>query len=201
MKNKNLANRVKELRKRKGFSQEELTEISGLSLRTIQRIENGETEPRGDTFKRLANTLNVTPDELIDWTLQEDKGYLQALNLSALSFLFFPLLGIIIPLIMWISKKDKLKNVNVLAKSIINFQITWIIIFSVGFICNALLLANKLDTTGVISPTMIINNLRNQMILVVVMYCFNFIMILINSYRIYKEKNIRYFPKINFLRV
>ncbi|WP_341217146.1 DUF4870 domain-containing protein, partial [uncultured Wocania sp.] len=148
-----------------------------------------------------ANALNVTPDELIDWTLQEDKGYLQALNLSALSFLFFPLLGIIIPLIMWISKKDKLKNVNVLAKSIINFQITWIIIFSVGFICNALLLANKLDTTGVISPTMIINNLRNQMILVVVMYCFNFIMILINSYRIYKEKNIRYFPKINFLRV
>uniref|UniRef100_UPI0030F528A3 helix-turn-helix domain-containing protein n=1 Tax=uncultured Wocania sp. TaxID=2834404 RepID=UPI0030F528A3 len=71
MKNKNLANRVKELRKRKGFSQEELTEISGLSLRTIQRIENGETEPRGDTFKRLANALNVTPDELIDWTLQE----------------------------------------------------------------------------------------------------------------------------------
>ncbi|WP_034041144.1 helix-turn-helix domain-containing protein [Wocania ichthyoenteri] len=201
MKNKNLANRVKELRKRKGFSQEELTEISGLSLRTIQRIENGETEPRGDTFKRLANALNVTPDELVDWTLQEDKGYLQALNLSALSFLFFPLLGIIIPLIMWISKKDKLKNVNVLAKSIINFQITWIIIFSVGFICNALLLTNKLDTTGVISPTIIINNLRNQMILVVVMYCFNFIMILINSYRIYKEKNIRYFPKINFLRV
>ncbi|WP_418603392.1 DUF4870 domain-containing protein [Hwangdonia sp.] len=200
MKNKNLANRVKALRKRKGFSQEELTENSGLSLRTIQRIENGETEPRGDTLKRLANALHVTPDDLIDWTVQEDNGYLQALNLSALSFLFFPLLGIIIPLIMWISKKDKLKDVNVLAKSIINFQITWIIIFSVGFICNALLLANKIDTTGVLSPTIIINNLRNQMILVVVMYCFNLIMILINSYRIHKKVNVRYLPKINFLR-
>ena len=53
MKNKNLSKKVKELRKRKGFSQEELAENSGLSLRTIQRIENGETEPTGETLKRI----------------------------------------------------------------------------------------------------------------------------------------------------
>lgn len=41
MKNKILAKKVKELRKRKGYSQEELAEKSGLSLRTVQRIENG----------------------------------------------------------------------------------------------------------------------------------------------------------------
>jgi transcriptional regulator with XRE-family HTH domain len=44
-----MAIRIKELRTRRGFSQEELSERTGLSLRTIQRIENGETEPRGDT--------------------------------------------------------------------------------------------------------------------------------------------------------
>ena len=42
--NKNLLGlRIKELRKQKGMSQEFLAEESGLSLRTIQRIENGET--------------------------------------------------------------------------------------------------------------------------------------------------------------
>jgi transcriptional regulator with XRE-family HTH domain len=48
----NLAERVKELRNRKGISQELLAEQSGLSLRTIQRIENNETVPRGETLKR-----------------------------------------------------------------------------------------------------------------------------------------------------
>lgn len=43
MKNKELAQKIKSLRNRKGFSQEELAEKTGLSLRTIQRIENGET--------------------------------------------------------------------------------------------------------------------------------------------------------------
>lgn len=38
MDNLNLAERVKELRSRKGISQELLAEESGLSLRTIQRI-------------------------------------------------------------------------------------------------------------------------------------------------------------------
>ena len=57
MNNLNLALRVKELRNRKGFSQETLAEESSLSLRTIQRIENNESIPRGDTLKRLANAL------------------------------------------------------------------------------------------------------------------------------------------------
>jgi len=48
----NISQRVKELRCRKGMSQELLAEESGLSLRTIQRIENYESEPRGDTLKR-----------------------------------------------------------------------------------------------------------------------------------------------------
>lgn len=41
------------------------SEKSGLSLRTIQRIENGESERTGDTLKRLSNALDVNPDELI----------------------------------------------------------------------------------------------------------------------------------------
>lgn len=72
MKNENLAQGVKELRKRKGLSQEELSENSGLSLRTIQRVENGETEPTGETLKRISNTLDITPRALIDWEIKKE---------------------------------------------------------------------------------------------------------------------------------
>ena len=67
MKNGKLAQGVKELRKRKGLSQEELAKESGLSIRTVQRVENGETVPTGETIKRISTILNVTIYELIDW--------------------------------------------------------------------------------------------------------------------------------------
>ncbi|MDB4025673.1 helix-turn-helix transcriptional regulator [Flavobacteriaceae bacterium] len=84
MNNLNLALRVKELRNRKGFSQEILAEESSLSLRTIQRIENNETIPRGDTLKRLAIALDTSPNEIIDWKIQEDQNYLRLMSLASL---------------------------------------------------------------------------------------------------------------------
>ena len=41
------------------MSQETLAEESGLSRRTIQRIELGESNPNGDSLKRLAEALQV----------------------------------------------------------------------------------------------------------------------------------------------
>ncbi|MGZ2372060.1 helix-turn-helix domain-containing protein [Ancylomarina sp. YFZ004] len=67
MEKEKLAQGVKELRKRKGLSQEDLAKESGLSLRTVQRVENGESEPTGETLKRISSVLNITPDELIYW--------------------------------------------------------------------------------------------------------------------------------------
>lgn len=107
MQDQDLARRIKELRIRKGFSQEGLAEETGLSLRTIQRIENGETEPRGDSLRRLANAFDASPEEIVDWKIRDNKGFLKGLNLSALSFLIFPLLGIVVPLIIWSQKKVK----------------------------------------------------------------------------------------------
>src|SRR5690554_528844 len=62
-----LTERVKELRKAKGFSQEELAKKSGLSLRTIQRVENGESQPTGETLKRISSAFDLTLDELTKW--------------------------------------------------------------------------------------------------------------------------------------
>ena len=84
-----IAKRVIEERVRRGMSQEDLAGESLLSLRTIQRIESGQTSPRGDTLKRLAATLKVPVEDLIGWDLQEDANLVVLLNLTQLSFLGF----------------------------------------------------------------------------------------------------------------
>lgn len=190
--NKNLLGlRIKELRKQKGMSQELLAEESGLSLRTIQRIENGQTNPTGESLKRLSNAVNVNPDELIDWSIKEDKRYLTFLNLSALTFLFFPLLGILIPFILWTSRKGKIKNINKLGKDLINFEITWtLLLFFIPFLC---FLMAKIG---------LLENLTFSMFFIIigVMYFINLIFILLNTLRISNENDINYNPKIKFLR-
>lgn len=56
--------RIATLRKSKGLSQEVLAEQSGVSLRTIQRMEQGDTVPRGHTLQALATALGVPLDAL-----------------------------------------------------------------------------------------------------------------------------------------
>lgn len=186
-----LAIRVKELRNQRGMSQEFLAEESGLSLRTIQRIEKGESNPTGESLKRLANALNVSPDELIDWSVKEDNKYLTYLNLSALMFLFFPLLGILIPFILWTSKKSKIKNINKLGKDLINFEITWTILLF--FIPIVLFTISKI---GLIKDM----TLSLFFIVIGILYVANLILILINTLRINNEKEVVYSPRFKFLK-
>jgi transcriptional regulator with XRE-family HTH domain len=58
------AARIVALRKSRGWSQEALAEQSGVSLRTIQRVEQGDTVPRGHTVQALATALGVALDAL-----------------------------------------------------------------------------------------------------------------------------------------
>lgn len=65
MKTPDLAKKLKDLRAKRGMSQEFLAEESRVSLRTIQRIENNESQPTGETIKRIAIALGVQLNELI----------------------------------------------------------------------------------------------------------------------------------------
>lgn len=189
--NQDLAKKVKELRKLCGISQELLAENSGLSLRTIQRIENGETQPTGDSIRKLSSALNVTPNELIDWQIQEDNNTLLLLNLSQLGFLAFPLLGILIPLIIWISKKDKIKDVEQVGKSILNFQISWTLLLFLMAIF--IFITVKLELQMGISFASILTAVSG-------MYLINIIVILFNTLRYHSGKTIKYKPAFPFLR-
>ena len=199
MNNQNLAANIKNLRKRKGISQELLAENSSLSLRTIQRIENGETVPRGDTLTRLANALDVAPEELVDWELTEDKGFLMSLNLSALGFILFPLLGIVIPLIMWISKKGKLKQLDNLAKEVLNFQISWTIVLLLTYIYFIASTYYRLNQTDYISLS-ILGNPVYKLLAMGGLYVYNFILIVVNTLKLNDGREVRYFPRIRFVR-
>jgi len=186
MNNNNLTQKVKKLRNRKGYSQEELAEKTGLSLRTIQRVENGETEPRGDSLKKLASVFEVSPDDIVDWTIQEDKGFLVSLNLSALAFLFFPILGILVPLTIWILKKDKIRNLNEIAKDLLNFQITWTIFFFIGYLL--IIIGTLLKIFHSFTSSLMTSMLFFTVFLWGVMYFFNLIFIIVNAIRVSNGK-------------
>lgn len=199
MKNSKLSERVTELRNRKGFSQEVLAEESGLSLRTIQRIENGETTPRGDTLQRIAKGLGVTSEELIDWKLEKNDSYLAILNASALTFIFFPIFGILVPLVMWISQKNKIHGIDRNSRKILNFQITWSLVLFlsiIGYIGGNFYRVNQ---SSLISPSLLINPLYLWGT-IVLMYFINLVLVVINSVRLKSGKNVSYFLGIPFLK-
>ena len=57
MKQPALGKRISELRKEKGLTQEELVEQCNINVRTIQRIEAGEVNPRSYTIKTILEVL------------------------------------------------------------------------------------------------------------------------------------------------
>ena len=195
-----LGSKIKSLRNSKGYSQEHLSDLAQLSLRTVQRIENGETEARGDTLNRLAKALEVGIDELIgtDVPMSSD-GYIALMCLSALAscFIYFPFLGLIISLILWLTKKDMQPAIDNAGKSILNFQLTWTIAFLIWIVFIVFLSGKVL---GSLSPDMGLG-LPELILMSIVMFPFyNVLMAIINTVRVLMHKEVKYWPVIRFIR-
>lgn len=148
------AARIAAIRKSKAVSQEMLAEQSGVSLRTIQRVEQGDTVPRGYTLQALAAALEVpleafraepepasepAPQPTMSVAaleppvvaaapasgLQPDPQFLQLLNLSALSFLVFPLLNVVVPWVLWRRHRLGVEHAAEVGRRVLGFQILW----------------------------------------------------------------------------
>ena len=199
----NLSKKVKELRVRKGFSQEELAEKSGLSLRTIQRIENGETDPRGDSLQRLSAAFDVQPNDLIEWNTREDTSALEVLNLSSLAFLVFPLFGIVVPLIVWTGKKNQIKGFDKLAKEILTFQIIWCVAVFVVFAIVTFRMTQTFTSIqdGDVSPTMVSEQMKIMWIAYLLLGVLNIGVIIFNAIRIKRGKTAWYYPKFKSIKL
>ena len=62
-----IGKRIRSLRKRKGYNQQELADILGKSLRTVQKYESGEIEVSIAVVNQLAEVLETTPTFILGY--------------------------------------------------------------------------------------------------------------------------------------
>lgn len=60
-----IGDQLRDLRKRRLLTQEQLAARSGVGVATIIRVERNQVEPRGRTIRKLAQALGVDPAELV----------------------------------------------------------------------------------------------------------------------------------------
>src|SRR5690554_5262090 len=80
MKQPALGQKILELRKQKGLTQEELVDMCNINVRTIQRIEAGEVMPRSFTLKTILNALGE------DLEVLKNRNFSDSFDLSNLKF-------------------------------------------------------------------------------------------------------------------
>ena len=183
---------LKKIREQKNFTQQELAERSGISVRTIQRIEAG-TDPKGYTLKTLASTLNISEKDLLIQEIPKEifvenslpsikkegvfnSTLIKMINLSSLPLAWFPIANFLPPLMIMLFTKEK----SQIVKQIVSLQIFLAIISPVIFMIIAIL---KLGSPSV-------------MITMIVLVLANIYIILRNAYEI--DKNKKLFYQLNF---
>ncbi len=125
--------RLKSIRTANFLSQVELAEMSGVSAKTIQRIESNKSVGSSYSIKQLAEALAVDPIELseinsnhVESNLETQNGLstLKLLNLSTLFIVLIPLSNILLPSIILRKNSDD-SFVNFYGKKVISIQILW----------------------------------------------------------------------------
>lgn len=67
------SNRLKKLRKENGMTLDKLSEVTGISRATLNRYENGDSEPKQATWQQLADFFGVTISYIMGLTDQKFK--------------------------------------------------------------------------------------------------------------------------------
>lgn len=186
--------KLKAIRENKNLTQEELSEKSRISVRTIQRIESG-TAPKGHTLRALAQALDIQEDLLQDTKViiekddlntelkeeQTDINYslIKIINLSSLLFVVLPPINILVPLILMFSMKQR----NSIVKQIISVQILWTILAPIVFMIGVFLKIGRQFT----------------LVLMVLIVLSNVFIILRNAAGIDRHKKLHYKLKFNMI--
>ncbi len=165
-----IGNKILELRKAKGLTQEELAIRCEVNVRTIQKIEAGTVSPRIATLKLIGKEL----DYEIPFEENDDiKFWLLTLHLS--NFIAIP----VFPLIIWTIKKDDNAEIDKQGKDVINFQISMIIYL----FASALLLFTIIG-----------------ILLLLLLGLYITVITIINSTKVVMEKDYKYYLTIKFIK-
>ena len=81
-----IGERIKEIRISKGFTQIELSEKSGIAVRTIQRIENSDVTPSIYSLNAIGEALDVKLNEVLK--VENDEKFEFKIVISNFSNLF-----------------------------------------------------------------------------------------------------------------
>lgn len=142
---KGTGEKLKHFRRISNFSQEGLAEASGISIRTIQRIEKGLSIGNAYSINALANALQINTIDLLPQeppntvsdlptpaltnviATKESENLLKSMNLSAIAVLLIPFSNIIFPaIILWKNKSNEgIKNYG---QRILSFHILWMLV-------------------------------------------------------------------------
>lgn len=108
MKQPDLGKKIAELRKAKGYTQEELVEKCNLSVRTLQRIEAGEVTPRSYTIKVIFASLDYdfSNSSQISYSKFSKTGFIIIQRLEQLYRYVFDLFNL---------KTNKMKKITILS--------------------------------------------------------------------------------------
>src|SRR5688500_12832900 len=144
-----IAKKIIHFRKLKGITQETLSEVTGLNVRTIQRIESGEVDPRLYTLKSIADALHVNLEELLPEPSQHELNQIAILHITPAGFFLFPVIGnVLLPFIFWMLKREEVNGINKHGKDILNGQLTYSIVISLLFVVQIILVLMPITLPG-----------------------------------------------------
>ena len=176
----NIGKKIKELRILKGLTQEDLAEQTNLSVRTIQRIENGEVDPRTYTLNALATALDVDLETFTSSKIDHPKSFAMdsynwiiLLHFSGVFIMLFP------PLLIWLYKRNELLEYEQHFKDVMNFQISMFIYLFGSVILLAILIG---------LPLLIFLGLFSQVV------------IIINTIKVMNRQSYRYPLNLNIIK-
>lgn len=137
-----VAKSLRYYRRQKGWTQEQLSERSGVTVRTIQRIENAKVEPHLQTLVLLAGSLELEVNELLTIISTEniptsntpDRKWLLLMHLSPIVGFIIPFSNLIIPLLLWVYKREDHSLFDTHGRAVVNFHFTVTVTFMVGVV-------------------------------------------------------------------
>ena len=122
-----IGKKIIETRKSKGLTQEELAELSAINLRTIQRIENNENEPRGKTLNLICKALEIDNSDLIENDKQNPINKISSIILNGF---FLIILNLILMITLGFLTLESNANINSrIGAFIMSFFIPFFIVY------------------------------------------------------------------------
>lgn len=123
-----IGNKIQEIRKSKGLTQEELAELSKVNLRTIQRVENNENEPRGKTINLICDVLEINSYDFFENEKQIQNG--KKISSLLINGFFLILLNLLLMSIIGYLTLDSNANTNsVVGALLLSFFIPFFIVY------------------------------------------------------------------------